>query len=59
MKLRVACEGRIRAVNNQMAALSELNRKLDAILEQSRRLLELTGRMEKNLEKLQAQLSKN
>ena len=47
------------AVNTQTAELGELNRYLDVILEQNPRLavvLELIGRMDKNLEELQAQL---
>ena len=42
--------------------LCELNCKLDAILEQNRRLAgvrEPAGRMDKNLEKLEAQLGRN
>ena len=56
------CEGMSRAVNTQTAKLGELNRKLNAFLEQNRRLavvLELIGRMDKNLEKLQARLNDN
>ena len=50
------------AVNAQTETLCELNHKLDTVLEQNRRLavvLELTGRMDENLEKLQAQLGGN
>ena len=50
------------AVNTQTGTLCELNCKLDAILEQNRRpavVLELTDRMDKNLEKLQARIGGN
>ena len=48
------CDGTGRSVNVQTETLSELNCKLDAFLEQNRRLpVELTDRMDKDLEKLE------
>ena len=62
MKLPVMCGETCWAVNTQTGMLCELNHKLDVILEENRRLAvvpELTGRMDKNLEKLQARLDGN
>ena len=52
VKLPVVCDGICQAANSQTGTLCELNRKLDVILE-------LTGRMDKNLEKVQAWLGGN